>query len=213
MPDIKICAECGSTFERQMHESESFWKYRQLCNRCFSAEEWIQYGMGTNIDKSQAAKGGFVSSVDYGPLLSNYFSKKEISSMQTKKCCLCGRDTHTVNRILCEECEKVNPDYVPKKSTIQKRGQCLEKAQKTINGERQTSHGTPEDSFGTIARYWEVYLRSIGFDVSLKKSDITTMMSLFKHARMSGQRYTEDNYTDAAGYIGLAADFRAEEDK
>ena len=96
---------------------------------------------------------------------------------------------------------------------IHKRGQCLEKAQKTINGKRQTTHGAPEDSFGTIARYWEVYLNSVGFDVSLKKSDITTMMSLFKHARMSGQGYTEDNYTDAAGYIGLAADFRAEEEK
>ena len=82
-----------------------------------------------------------------------------------------------------------------------------------INGERQTAYGNPEDSFLVIAKYWETYLGSIGFDVSLKKSDITTMMSLFKHARMSGQKYTEDNYIDAAGYIGLTADFKAAEVK
>jgi len=106
---------------------------------------------------------------------------------------------------------KVEPVKLPRSHG--ERGQCLDKAKVIINGERQTAYGNPEDSFGIIAEYWETYLGSIGFSVKLRKSDVTLMMSLFKHARMSGQKYTEDNFVDAAGYLGLSADFQAIESK
>ena len=133
--------------------------------------------------------------------------------LEEKMCSDCGRelfiDTYKIKKrdgdkrkLVCENCFERN---------VIRRGQCLEEAQKTINGERQTRHGKPEDSFGTIARYWETYLDSIGFKVALKKSNVTEMLSLFKHARMAGQKYTTDNYRDAGGYIGLADDFRRRE--
>jgi len=95
------------------------------------------------------------------------------------------------------------------------RGTILSKALEIINGERQDRYGSPEDSFGIIAEYWNTYLESIGvsFDVSdLSRADIPIMMALFKIARMSGQKYTQDNFVDAAGYLGIADDMAAQED-
>jgi len=96
-----------------------------------------------------------------------------------------------------------------------KRGKMLEIAIKTINGERQDTYGDPEDSFTTIAHYWNTYLESMGIGVDLFElsgSDIPIMMALFKIARMSGQKYTQDNFVDAAGYLGIADDMAAQED-
>ena len=95
------------------------------------------------------------------------------------------------------------------------RGKMLKIAIETINGERQDIYGDPEDSFDTIADYWRIYLESIGvsFDISdLSRADIPIMMALFKIARMSGQKYTQDNFVDAAGYLGIADDIAAQED-
>ena len=38
------------------------------------------------------------------------------------------------------------------------------------------------------------------------------MMTLLKIARMSGQGYKQDNFVDAAGYLGIADDMAAQED-
>ena len=95
------------------------------------------------------------------------------------------------------------------------RGKMLKIAIETINGERQDIYGAPEDSFDTIANYWRIYLESIGasFDVSdLSGKDIPIMMALLKIARMSGQKYNQDNFVDAAGYLGIADDMAAQED-
>ena len=92
------------------------------------------------------------------------------------------------------------------------RGSILRLAIETINGERQDTYGNPEDSFATIAYYWNTYLDSIGVDIdicSLSGKDVAIMMSLFKIARMSGQKYTRDNFVDAAGYLGIADDMIA----
>ena len=105
--------------------------------------------------------------------------------------------------------------YDPKEYEIRLRGAILSKALEIINGERQDRYGSPEDSFGIIAEYWNTYLESIGvsFDVSdLSRADIPIMMALFKIARMSGQKYTQDNFVDAAGYLGIADDMAAQED-
>jgi hypothetical protein len=81
------------------------------------------------------------------------------------------------------------------------RGSALKKAIETINGDRQDSYGNPEDSFALIAEYWSIYQ---GIKVTAR--NVAEMMTLFKIARMSGQKPEIDNYVDAAGYIGLAAD-------
>jgi len=93
------------------------------------------------------------------------------------------------------------------------RGKMLKIAIKTINGERQDTYGDPEDSFEIIANYWTTYLESVWHeDVFLKKQDVAMMMTLLKIARISGQEYSQDNFVDAAGYLGIADDMAAQED-
>ncbi len=78
-----------------------------------------------------------------------------------------------------------------------KRGRILaEKALKTINGDRQDSYGSPEDSFALIASYWSVYT-----GVEFKPEDVAMMMALFKVAREQKCRGSHaDNLVDMVGY-------------
>ena len=87
----------------------------------------------------------------------------------------------------------------------------LVRADEIINGERQDSYGNPEDSFALIAEFWSVYLIYRSNDVKnnplvLNASDIAIMMSLFKHARMMGQKWHPDNAVDACGYLAILND-------
>lgn len=83
----------------------------------------------------------------------------------------------------------------------------LEEADKTINGERQDQYGKAEDSFKIIADYWNVYLRTkYEINFYLCSEDIARMMTLFKMARMHGQKYSRDNWRDAIGYLAIEAD-------
>ena len=84
------------------------------------------------------------------------------------------------------------------------RGECLDKAKEMINGERQDTYGRPEDSFQIIADYWNTYLGN----TNIKPHDVSIMMSLFKIARIKGQKHHEDNFVDCAGYIGIACDLK-----
>ena len=95
------------------------------------------------------------------------------------------------------------------------RGNMLNRAIDIINGARQNQYGAPEDSFATIAYYWNTYLDSIGIDIddcSISGKDVSMMMALLKIARASGQNYRSDNYVDCAGYLGIADDMAAQED-
>lgn len=83
----------------------------------------------------------------------------------------------------------------------------LYEAFKTITGERQDQYGKPEDSFQIISEFWSTYIRhKFGIEITLEPLDIGHLMSLFKHARMLGQKPKRDNYIDAAGYLAIAAD-------
>lgn len=96
-----------------------------------------------------------------------------------------------------------------------KRGSVLQEAITTINGERQDVYGSPEDSFALIGEYWGVYLRSQGYIIPNKRSDVekdevAMMMNLFKVAREANQ-HKRDNIVDAAGYLGIYADMQGAE--
>lgn len=91
-----------------------------------------------------------------------------------------------------------------------KRGKILLKALDIINGERQDTYGDPEDSFALIGEYWTSFLSRKG-SLDITPRDVAEMMMLFKIARMSGQKQCLDNYSDLAGYAGLAADMVEEE--
>lgn len=80
----------------------------------------------------------------------------------------------------------------------------MNEAFKTINGERQDAYGNPEDTFGIIAGFWEVYLRGRGLSVSICSLDVAHMMSLLKIARETGGKGKRDNIVDLLGYAAIA---------
>jgi len=82
-----------------------------------------------------------------------------------------------------------------------KRGHILLEAHDIINGCRLDSYGEPEDSFGTIAKFWSAYL-----DHEISKADVAMMMALLKVARAKHNANHFDSYIDGAAYIALAAD-------
>lgn len=69
---------------------------------------------------------------------------------------------------------------------------------RTICVDRQNRHGSPEDSFRLIAKFWSAYL---GKEIS--PEDVANMMELMKIARRKGQKFNPDNYIDGAGYAIL----------
>lgn len=83
------------------------------------------------------------------------------------------------------------------------RGRVLNKAAAVVNGARQNEYGNPEDSFELIGKLWSVYA---GHEYT--PHDVAMMMALLKVARIKGGIGTEDSYTDACGYVALAADMR-----
>ena len=86
------------------------------------------------------------------------------------------------------------------------RAEILEKANACVTGERQEDYGVPENSFGTIASFWTVYLNSFMENkVYLSGEDVALMMALLKIARaISSQNL--DNYIDLAGYAACAGE-------
>lgn len=93
---------------------------------------------------------------------------------------------------------------IPKSETMTLRGDILFQAMVLINGERQDSYGSPENSFKVIADFWQIYLdgKRMG---DLNAHDVCMMMALFKIAREMHQK-KKDNLADGAGYLGIAGD-------
>ena len=86
-------------------------------------------------------------------------------------------------------------------------GDVLDEAKQTVTGDRQDTYGSPEDSFGLIADYWNAYLsRRLSMIVQIDPIDTVNLLILMKQARKIGQKPHRDNYRDAAGYEAIAAD-------
>lgn len=91
-------------------------------------------------------------------------------------------------------------------------GWILGAAYRVINGERQDSYGNPEDCFATIAEFWDTYLQARlqqrgPEEIFIQPVDVAFMMVLLKIAREArGAAGKMDNFVDAAGYLGIAAD-------
>jgi hypothetical protein len=82
----------------------------------------------------------------------------------------------------------------------------LKRAEEIINGERQNHYGSPEDSFGLISTLWQFHLDNRTNTGPLDAADVGMMMTLFKFARMYGQKWHPDNAVDACGYLAILAD-------
>lgn len=78
---------------------------------------------------------------------------------------------------------------------MNKREECLRRANEIVNGQREQQYGSPEDNFKMIAEMWSAYLEA---DVSAV--DVAMMMALLKIARIRSGSFTEDSFIDLAGY-------------
>ncbi len=77
-----------------------------------------------------------------------------------------------------------------------------------IKLDRGQSYGTPESSFGRIAKLWSAYL-----DYQIEPHQIAIMMSLLKISRMvtaTGEPLN-DTYADSIIYIELAEELHKQE--
>ena len=82
---------------------------------------------------------------------------------------------------------------------------------------REEQYGSPEDSFGVIAQFWETYIKEkcVGgqdIDVCICPEDVANMMALLKIARIAGGRFKADSYVDAIGYMACAGELAETED-
>lgn len=87
------------------------------------------------------------------------------------------------------------------------RDDILEKAKSIINGERQGTYGSPENSFETIAKMWSAYLHR-----DMSAVDVANMMVLMKVARNSNGVYKDDNWIDICGYAALGGEIQGIDD-
>lgn len=84
----------------------------------------------------------------------------------------------------------------------------LRTAEKIINGERQGTYGSAENSFNTIASLWTGYLKGNGREIVVDAADVANMMILMKVARNSSGVYKDDNWIDICGYAALGGDIQ-----
>ena len=81
------------------------------------------------------------------------------------------------------------------------RRETLDNAIRCVCGERDQQYGSPEDTFGLIARLWSAYRGE-----EYTAHDVAMMMALLKVGRIASGRHHDDNYVDLAGYAACAAE-------
>lgn len=88
------------------------------------------------------------------------------------------------------------------------REKILADAKVCVCGERTEDYGSPEDSFGVIAKFWNIYLagRNGGKSPDITAMDVSMMMGLLKVARISTGTGTRDSFVDLAGYAACGGE-------
>ena len=82
---------------------------------------------------------------------------------------------------------------------MNKREECLRKANDIVNGTREGEYGSPENNFKMIAALWSIYI-----DREITPQDVAVMMALLKIARIKTGTFKADSYVDLAGYTACA---------
>lgn len=78
-------------------------------------------------------------------------------------------------------------------------------AAELVGGAREGEHGNKLSNFANIARLWDSYLACRAAGGPLNAADVGHMMVLMKIARTQTGSFNIDDYVDAAGYAGCAA--------
>jgi hypothetical protein len=89
------------------------------------------------------------------------------------------------------------------------RRKLLEEAAEIVSKDRAQEYEEPEQSFGTIAKLWDVYLKA-KLDPTITPADVSLLMVLLKVARLINNPTHWDSTMDIAGYAACLADVAAE---
>lgn len=90
-------------------------------------------------------------------------------------------------------------------TSLNRRQQFLRDVDAAINGSREVSHGTPENTFERIALLWTALL-SERLNANIKATDVALMMACMKIARLQGNPAHVDSWLDLAGYATAGYD-------
>jgi len=83
----------------------------------------------------------------------------------------------------------------------------LTEAATIVAGDRQTTHGDKERSFGAIASLWNAYIAARKApEAALSGFDVAQMMALLKIVRSVQGKPVRDHFVDAAGYTAIAGE-------
>lgn len=88
------------------------------------------------------------------------------------------------------------------------REKVLDEARICVCGHRKDDYGSPEDSFGVIAKFWNTYLagKPGRGDPDIDAKDVAVMMGLLKVARIATGTGTHDSFVDLAGYAACGGE-------
>lgn len=89
------------------------------------------------------------------------------------------------------------------------RQKALDAVGKCVLVDRNTSYGTPEDSFSDTAARWSIFLRRRGHLAphgAITSADVAAMMIDLKMTRLGANINKTDNWIDAAGYAVCGAE-------
>lgn len=89
----------------------------------------------------------------------------------------------------------------PKQAVAPERESILVAARECVCRNREADYGSPEDSFGMIARLWTAYM-----GIEFEPKDVAVMMVLLKAARIAGGSRSLDNWVDIAGYAACGGE-------
>lgn len=90
----------------------------------------------------------------------------------------------------------------------------LNKAASLVAGDREKTHGDKLDNHENIAALWDGYIRRAVYMKhrlhipagTIGAEDVANLMEALKIARRLAGTFNEDDYTDGAGYAGVAGE-------
>lgn len=102
-----------------------------------------------------------------------------------------------VGRAIIDE-NKINKNLIRKS--------ILEEVEECVCGGAENRNETPESTSGTIADFWNLYLKKRGMKVEISELDVDAMMVLLKLSRIITGYGDIDNWLDIAGYATLGGE-------
>ena len=84
----------------------------------------------------------------------------------------------------------------------------IEKAADLITKDRQKDYGDIDTNYEKFAAFLNIFLKDVE---KIKPSDAALLMVLLKISRMKQGIFNEDTFSDAIGYLGIAAALRKKE--